>query len=118
MTTRTLQRTRDARRPAYIKQYQDRIFQANAAGHELININAQMVTQRTRIAAANREIANQQQTLDHAAEMLDFIKSKYTNDDLYAFLEGTVRTLCYQTYTLAYDVAKKAEAAYVFERGP
>lgn len=32
--------------------------------------------------------------------MLDFIKSKYTDDDLYAFPEGTVRTLCYQTYTL------------------
>jgi hypothetical protein len=113
----TFNSTNAGRKATYVKQYQDRIFQANSAGHELLNINYQMTTQASRIAAANQEITNQQQQIDNSAELLDFLKSKYSNDALYGFLENSLRTVAYQTYTMAYDIAKKAEAAYIFERG-
>jgi len=32
-------------------------------------------------------------------------------------MEGQIRTVYYQAYTMAYDLAKKAEKAYCFERG-
>lgn len=110
--------TSSARKATNIKQYQDRVQQANNAGYELLNINTQMVTQQARIDTANQEITNQAAAIANAQETLDFLKSKYTNDDLYAFLENSVRSLFYQTYALAYNLAKKAEAAFVFERGP
>jgi uncharacterized coiled-coil protein SlyX len=110
--------TNSGRKATYVKQYQERIQAANVAGYELININTQMVTQNTRITVAAQEIANQQKQIDNTAETLDFLTNKYTNDQLYGWLEGSVRTLLYQTYTMAYDMAKKAEAAYLFERGP
>jgi Tc toxin complex TcA C-terminal TcB-binding domain len=47
----------------------------------------------------------------------DFLRSKYTNQELYAWMESQVRPLYYQAYTLAYDLAKKAEKVFRFERG-
>jgi len=89
---------------------------ANNAGFELANINTQMVTQQTRINTAAQEITNQQKHIENTAEVVDFLKSKYTNDDLYSWIESSIRTLFYQTYTMAYDLAKKAEAAYILCR--
>jgi Tc toxin complex TcA C-terminal TcB-binding domain/Neuraminidase-like domain/Salmonella virulence plasmid 28.1kDa A protein len=114
----TYNSTSSSRKATNIKQYQERVQQANNAGYELLNINTQIVAQQTRIDTANQEIANQTAVIANAQGTLDFLKNKYTNDDLYAFLENSVRSLFYQTYTLAYSLAKKAESAFVFERGP
>lgn len=37
--------------------------------------------------------------------------------DLYTWMDGKVQDVYYQTYTIAYDMAKKAEKAYRFEKG-
>lgn len=91
---------------------------ANSSAFEVKAIDAQFATQKTRILTAAQEITNQQQQIDDSAEVLDFLKSKYTNDELYSFVESSVRTLCYKTYTMAYDRVKKAEAAFIFDRWP
>jgi hypothetical protein len=90
----------------------------NLAGLEFEHINTQITAQQTRVQMANQDIANQPQLIDNANEVSEFLKNKYTNDELYAWLEGSVRTSMYQTYLLAYDLAKKAEQAFRFERRP
>ena len=92
-------------------------MQANIAGFEIKNIDKQMLTQQIRINIANQEITNQQKQIDNAKEVEDFLRNKYTNQELYAWMEGEVRTLYRQAYTLAYDLAKKAEKVFRFERG-
>lgn len=82
------------------------------------NINKQIDLQNQRIKIAEQEIANQQRNIDNSRETMEFMTRKYTSDELYAFLESSVRNTFYQTYTLAYDLAKKAEATYMFDRGP
>jgi len=42
---------------------------------------------------ANQEITNQQQQIDNAREVEDYLKSKYTNQELYGWMEGQIRTL-------------------------
>lgn len=37
---------------------------------------------------------------------------------MYSWIATSVRTLYYSTYTLAYDLAKNAESAFIFDRGP
>ncbi|KAK5203125.1 hypothetical protein LTR96_011047 [Exophiala xenobiotica] len=106
------------RKAGHVKQFQDRVHQMNLAGLEFEHMNSQMDAQNTRIAIANRDIANQQQLIDNAQQVNDFLQNKYTNDDLYTYLESTMRTAMYQTYLLAYDLAKKAELAFRFERRP
>jgi len=106
-----------SRKAGFLRQLQDRILQANIAGYEIKNIDKQILTQNIRISIANQEITNQQKQIDNAKEVEDFLRSKYTNQELYAWMEGQVRTLYYQAYTLAYDLAKKAEKVFRFERG-
>lgn len=105
------------RKSNYLRQLQDRVQQANIAGYEIKNIDKQILSQEIRINIANQEITNQQKQIDNAKEIEEFLRNKYTNKELYMWMEGEIKTLYYQTYTLAYELAKKAEKVFQFERG-
>jgi hypothetical protein len=111
------QSTNAGRKGGFLRQLQDRVQQANIAGYEIKNIDKQILTQQIRINIANQEITNQQQNIDNAQEVEEFLKNKYTNEELYTWMEGQIQTLYYQAYTLAYELAKKAEKVFRFERG-
>ncbi|WP_136667959.1 neuraminidase-like domain-containing protein [Flavobacterium sp. H122] len=96
---------------------QDRVMQANAAGYEIKQIDKQITAQKIRIAIANQEIANQQKMIDNAMEVEEFLKNKYTNEELYTWMRGSLKTLYHQVYSLAYELSRKAEKVYRFERG-
>lgn len=113
----TYQSSSASRKGGFLRQLQDRIQQANIAGYEIKNIDKQILTQQIRINIANQEIANQQKQIDNAHEVEEFLKNKYTNEELYTWMEGQIKTLYYQAYTLAYELAKKAEKVFRFERG-
>lgn len=101
----------------FTRALQERIFQANAAGFELKQIDRQILAQEIRLNIANQEITNQQKAIDNANEIEEFLKNKYTNEELYTWMRGTLKTLYRQVSNLAYDLAKKAEKTYCFERG-
>ncbi|MGK9486328.1 neuraminidase-like domain-containing protein [Bacillus tropicus] len=101
----------------FTRALQDRIFQANAAGYEIKQIDKQITAQEIRIELANQEITNQQKAIDNATEVEEFIKNKYTNEELYTWMRGSLKTLYHQVYNLAYELAKKAEKTYCFEKG-
>jgi len=113
----SFQSSRASRKAGFLRQLQDRVQQANIAGFEIKNIDKQMLTQQIRINIANQEITNQQKQIDDAKEVEEFLSSKYTNQELYSWMEGQIRTLYYQAYTLTYELAKKAEKVFRFERG-
>ena len=110
--------TRAGKTGQHVRQYQERISQLNLAGLEIKQIDKQILAQEIRIGIANQEITNQQQQIDHAKEIEDFlISQKYTNEVLFSWMKGQLRTLYHQVYNLAYELAKKAEKIYRFERG-
>lgn len=113
----TYQSVSAGKKAGFTRALQDRIFQANAAGYELKQIDKQITAQQIRIDLSNQDIVNQQKAIDHAGEIEEFIKSKYSNDELYTWMRGSLKTLYHQVYNLAYDLAKKAEKTYCFERG-
>lgn len=90
---------------------------ANSTGYELKYIDEQIAASNARIAISDQEIVNQQKQIDTLQEILDFLRNKYTNKELYSFVEGRVRTLYYQVYQMAYNWARKAEATFRFEHG-
>ena len=106
-----------AKKGGFLRAMQDRIMQANAAGYEIKQIDKQIVSQKIRIAIANQEITNQQKQIDNANEIEEFLKNKYSDEELYTWMRGSLRTLYRQVYNLAFDLAKKAEKTYAFERG-
>lgn len=106
-----------AKKGGFQRAMQDRIMQANAAGYEIKQIDKQITSQKIRIDIANKEIANQQKSIDNSQEIEEFLKDKYTNEELYTWMRGNLKTLYHQVYSLAYELAKKAEKVYRFERG-
>ncbi|MBL0317462.1 MAG: hypothetical protein IPP69_17520 [Flavobacteriales bacterium] len=99
------------------RSLQERIQQANAAGYEIKQIDKQITAQQIRIDIASKEITIHQKQIDNINEVEEFLKNKYTNEELYTWMRGGLKTLYKQVYNLAYDLAKKAEKAYCFERG-
>jgi hypothetical protein len=114
---RTFSSTNAGRKANFLRQLQDRVQQANTAGYEIKNIDKQILTQQIRINIAQQEITNQQKQIDNAQEMEEFLRNKYTNQDLYSWMDSQIRTLSHQAYNLAYDLAKRAEKVFRFERG-
>jgi len=117
VANRTHQSTSASRKAGFLRQLQDRVQQANIAGYEIKNIDKQALIQKIRIDLAQQDIINQQKQIDNAQEVEEFLRSKYTNGELYAWMDGEIRTLYHQAYTLAYDLAKRAEKVFRFERG-
>lgn len=101
----------------FVKQKQHRTKEANTAGHEIKHIDQQIVTQQIRVATHEAAIAAQDQAIEHSREVHDFLTSKYTAVELYTWTEQQLSNLYYQSYTATYDVAKKAEMAFRYERG-
>lgn len=106
-----------AKKGGFQRAMQERVFQANAAGFELKQIDKQITAQQIRIDLANQDIRNQQIQIDNAGEIEEFLKNKYSNEELYTWMRGSLKTLYRQVYNLAYDLAKKAEKTCCFERG-
>jgi Tc toxin complex TcA C-terminal TcB-binding domain/Neuraminidase-like domain/Salmonella virulence plasmid 28.1kDa A protein len=109
--------TNAGRKAAFQRQLQERVQAANVAGYEITNIDKQILAQDIRIDIAQKEIDNQQRMIDNSQAVLDYLENKYTSAALYTYLDGQLSGLHYQAYTLAYEMAKKAEKLFQFERG-
>jgi hypothetical protein len=59
----------------------------------------------------------QEKMIEDNGRVEEFLRTKYTNAELYTWMLNSMQTLYYQTYTLAYNTARKAERAYQFEHG-
>ena len=86
------------------------------SGSELAQIAAQAAAADARITIAGWEAENSETQREQAADVLDFLRNKYTNEELYRWLVSQTSTVYFQTYKLVYDVARQAERAYRYER--
>jgi len=105
------------RKAGFRRQLQDRVLQANLAGYECKQIDKQILSQKIRIQLTEQEITNQQALYDNATEIEDFLKNKYSNTELYEWMEQSLRSLYDQLCDLACEQALKAQQAFRFERG-
>jgi hypothetical protein len=100
-----------------VKQKQGRTKEANSAGHEIKHIDQQIVTQQIRVATHDASISAQEKAIEQSQEQHEFLTTKYTAAELYTWSEQQLANLYYQSYTATYDVAKKGEMAFRYERG-
>ncbi|KAI9164055.1 Toxin subunit YenA2 [Paramyrothecium foliicola] len=112
----TFQAGNASRKAMALRALNDRLLQANVAGYEISSIDKQIVAGKVRVAMANREIELQQKNIDQIRETEDFLNSKYTNAELYTWMFGQTKTLFHNSYVQAYDMAKKVEKIFKFER--
>jgi hypothetical protein len=101
----------------YFRRQQEWTNQSNVAAGDIMQIDKQLAAGNIRLAIAQRDLEVHQQQMQNAADVADFLQHKYTNEDLYGWMLSDVSTTYFQAYQMAYDLAKKAELCYRFERG-
>ena len=91
--------------------------QANLATIELKMIEQQIAAADIRLAMAQQELRNHDQQVEDARNVDQFLRGKFTNQNLYQYLIGRVSGVYFQSYQLAYDLAKRAELCMQHELG-
>lgn len=94
----------------YERRTIDATLQANAAALELRTNGRQIIGALLREQAARRDLDTHKAGIENNEKQLKFAKEKFTNADLYAWMQGELSKLFYECYRFAFDVARKAEA--------
>lgn len=106
-----------ATKGGYDRRMDDWKFQAQTAQTELEQIEKQLLASQIRVAITEKELSNQELQMEHSAEISDYLQSKFTGQQLYSWMSGKLSALYFQTYQLAYDLARRAEKCYSRELG-
>ncbi|MFN7962436.1 MAG: neuraminidase-like domain-containing protein [Thermoanaerobaculia bacterium] len=101
----------------YGRRQDDWDHQGELAAKEIEQIERSIAAAEVRIAVAQKELENHLLQIDNANEVEAFLRSKYTNEELYLWQIGQVSSVFFQSYNLAYDLAKRAERCFRFELG-
>jgi hypothetical protein len=96
---------------AYERRADEWVFQYNLAAHDLMQIGRQILTSLIAEQIAYREYLNTQQQIKNALELDRFLHEKYSNEELYNWMQGEISRLYYEYYRFAFDTARKAEQA-------
>ncbi|MDH6125483.1 neuraminidase-like domain-containing protein [Kitasatospora sp. GP82] len=91
--------------------------QVDVTSIEIEQIERQILGAERRRDAALRELNNHQQQIENSVEVQDFLRSKFTNPELYLFLQQETAALHRQLYELARHTARRAQRAFNYERG-
>jgi hypothetical protein len=87
------------------------------AESEKDKIDKQINAAKIRLDIAEKELKNQKLQEKNAQEIAAYMRSKFTNLELYDWMVSSLSNLYFQSYNLAFDMAKTAEKAYQFELG-
>ncbi|MCI5139735.1 MAG: hypothetical protein D3922_15300, partial [Candidatus Electrothrix sp. AR1] len=90
--------------------------QLTLAQQEIKQVEQQCLAAEIRQQIAEKDLEIHKQQIEHADELDDFYKNKFTNLGLYTYLSTKLNRLYREAYNIAYDMAKMAEKAYQFER--
>lgn len=102
---------------AWSRRADDWKLQRELAGKELVQIDQQIAAAQVRVAIAEKELANTEFQIDQTLEVQEFLRAKYTGEELYGWMQGALQTTYFSCWSIAYDLAKKAERCFRYELG-
>jgi hypothetical protein len=101
----------------YDRRFDDWKLQERLAIKELASIEKQITAAEIRKEIAETDLRNHELQIDNAKKTDEFMRSKFTNKELYDWMIGQISAVYFRSYQLAHDFAKKAERCYRFELG-
>src|SRR5262249_3245582 len=84
-------------------------FQGRLATIEVAQIEQQILAAQIRLAIVQKELENHELQIEQAQAIDAYLHSKYTNQQLFDWQVKQVASLYFQSYQLAYDLAKRSE---------
>ncbi len=91
--------------------------QHDLAEQELVEVDKQIAVADIRLAIAEQEIDAETLQIEQAEAIQTFLKSRYTDEELYEWLISHISTVYFQAYQTAYDMALAAAACAEREVG-
>src|SRR5260370_13951069 len=98
-----------SRTAGYQRRADEWMLQANLAASELMQIGRQLLTSLIAEQVAHHEYSNIQTQIAQSQEVRQILEEKFTNEELYGWMQGEVSRLFYEYYRFAVDTARKAE---------
>jgi hypothetical protein len=106
---------RASRMAGYYRRAEDYVLQANTATSELVQYGRQIISSLIREQIVKKEYDNHLRQIEQSQEIETFLKEKFTNEQLYIWMQGELSKIYYDTYKFAFDVAKRAEQTMKYE---
>jgi hypothetical protein len=98
-----------SRTASYERRVDDWMLQSNLAARELMHLGRQILGSLIAEQVAHREYLNVKKQIEQSQEVDRFLRQKFTNEELYAWMQGEISRLYYEYYRFAFDTARKAE---------
>lgn len=102
----------------YGRRFHEWKLQADLAKREIQQLDKQILAAQIRTQIAQTDLANHDQQIDQSAQVEDFLKMKFTNQQLYSWMISKLSSVHFQAYQMASQLAIQAEAAFQQELGP
>ncbi|MFO8091155.1 MAG: neuraminidase-like domain-containing protein [Desulfatiglandaceae bacterium] len=109
--------SRTGKKAQFAWRAHDWMLQNNQAAKQIMQIDAQILASQIRVEIARKDLSNHGVQMNQSKEVESFLRNKYTNQDLYGWMCGQMSGVYFQTYQLAFDIAKRAERAFHNELG-
>jgi hypothetical protein len=100
---------------SFDRRQQEWDFQKDLATTEINMINKQIAAADIRKQIAEIDLENHTTTIEQKGAEFDFMRSKFSNEALYNWMITQLSATYFQTYNMAYSLAKQAEKTYRFE---
>ncbi|HMG76427.1 MAG TPA: neuraminidase-like domain-containing protein [Pyrinomonadaceae bacterium] len=107
----------DLTQAGWLRRAQEWIHQVEVLDIEIQQIERQILAAERRRDQALRELNNQQRQGEHSRETQNFIRDRFTNHDLYLWMQKETAALYWKMYELGLHAAHQAQRAFNFERG-
>jgi hypothetical protein len=101
----------------YSRRQDDWVYQSRLARAEYTQLEQQIVAAQIRSCIATNELTSHDCQIANAQKVDDFLRSKFTSQDLYSWMCSQVADVYFRVYQLALDQAQRAEKAYQHELG-
>ncbi|MBN8490708.1 MAG: hypothetical protein J0M00_04675 [Burkholderiales bacterium] len=102
---------------SYLRREQEWAHQHNVMARELAQIDKQLGLSRMRANIALKEQYNQQVALDHAQGVREYLKEKFGNVQLHAWMQSTCSGMYLRAYREVKELALRAQACFRWETG-
>jgi len=93
----------------YYRRAEDYVLQANLATSELEQYGRQIIAALMREQNAKRDFENHKKQIEDAEAMQEFMQQKFSNEELYTWMQGILSDTYFDCYKFAFDLAKRAE---------
>ena len=94
---------------SYERREYEWILNRNLAALELMQIGRQLIASLIREQITRQEYENQVKQIEQSEKIKAFFEEKFTNEQLYGWMQGELSKLYYEYYKFAFDIARQAE---------